>query len=76
MTQSKETMMDTIKPWYLSKTVWGGLIAGAASLSGLLGVPIAPDDEARLTELVLEAIALGGALTAILGRIAATTRIV
>jgi hypothetical protein len=63
------------KPWYASRAIWGGLIALAASLVGLLGYTISPADQAAIADLVLPiASGIGGGL-AIVGRIRATRRI-
>lgn len=67
--------MNGLKPWYLSKTMWGGLVAVAASLAGLAGVSIEPALEAEMTEAVLQAVSAVGAFLALIGRISATRRL-
>jgi hypothetical protein len=67
--------MNDMKPWYLSKSIWGGLVAVAASVGSLLGMPVGPADQQALTDAVLQAIGAGGALLAILGRVTAHERI-
>ncbi|MBB6180851.1 hypothetical protein [Pseudorhizobium flavum] len=67
--------MDGMKTWYQSKTVWGALIAVAASIAQMAGVDLAPDVQNDIADL---AIALGGALggaLSIYGRISASTAI-
>ncbi|CCF18637.1 conserved exported protein of unknown function [Pseudorhizobium banfieldiae] len=67
--------MDGMKTWYQSKTVWGALIAVAASIAQVAGVDLAPDVQDDMADL---AIALGGALggaLSIYGRISASTAI-
>jgi hypothetical protein len=67
--------MDGIKTWYQSKTVWGALIAVAASLAQVAGVDLTPEIQSDLADL---AIAFGGAIggaLSIYGRISADTAI-
>jgi hypothetical protein len=67
--------MDDTKQWYLSKTVWGGLIAVLASLLQATGVDIDPGMQDALADhLVALAGAVGG-LVAIYGRFAAFRRL-
>ncbi len=67
--------MIEMKPWYQSKTVWGGLIALSAPLLKFAGVDLAADAQGQLTDaLVTLAGAVGGVL-AIYGRMSATTAI-
>lgn len=56
------------KPWYRSRGVIGSLATVVATLAGLFGVSL---DAGTLTELVLQATALGGGLLALRGRIKA-----
>jgi NADPH-dependent curcumin reductase CurA len=67
--------MDEIKNWYESRSVWGGVLALAASLTGLFGVEVVglASDEA-VTALTAAAGAVGAAV-AIFGRFDARTRI-
>ena len=58
-----------------SKGVWGGLIAMAAGLLGLLGYTISPADQVQLVNLVAGIISAIGGILAIIGRIRATKRI-
>ncbi|WP_099865109.1 hypothetical protein [Pararhizobium haloflavum] len=67
--------MDDIKPWYLSKTIWGGLVAIAASVGSLLGVPVEPGDQAALSDAIITTVGAAGAVLTVVGRIAATSRI-
>lgn len=67
--------MNNTKQWYLSRTVWGGLVAVAASLLQATGITI--DSAAQGTmadDLAALAGAVGG-LVAIYGRIAAEHRL-
>ena len=67
--------MDTSKAWYMSRTVWGGLIAVAAPLVELAGLSVSADMQADLAD---KAVALAGAIggiVAIWGRLSATKSI-
>ena len=67
--------MDETKQWYLSKTVWGALIAILASLLPAMGVELDAGTQARLADnLVSLAGAIGG-LVAIYGRLTAEKRL-
>lgn len=68
--------MNNLKPWYLSKTVWGGLVAVAASMAHLAGLTIGPEDQELLAAALAETVATAGGLLAIYGRIAATSKLV
>ncbi len=67
--------MDSTKPWYQSRTVWGALIAVFAPLFGVAGLHLAPGIEAELADgLVAVAGGIGG-LLALYGRLSATSAI-
>lgn len=60
------------KAWYMSKGVWGGLIAIGAAVAGAFGIVVSPEDQASLAEAaVVVAGGVGGAL-AIVGRVMAS----
>ena len=64
-----------LKPWYLSKTVWGSLVAILAALAGLFDIEFHPDDQRRAVDMLVQGIGAAGALLALLGRLRATHRI-
>ncbi len=67
--------MISDKPWYLSRTVWAGLVALFLSVAGLFGVATDVIDQGNLTDVLLQlATAIAGIVT-IIGRIGATSRI-
>jgi Mg2+ and Co2+ transporter CorA len=51
------------KPWYQSKTIWGGVVAFLAVVGGLFGVDV---DEAQKSVLVEALVGLGGVIGLIL----------
>jgi hypothetical protein len=67
--------MDLIKPWYLSRTIWASIVAVMAAAGGAVGIPLDEGQQGAMTELVLHAVSAMAGLAAILGRFAATTRI-
>lgn len=67
--------MNDSKTWYMSKTVWGGVVAILASCANLLGLEITPEDERGAVDgLTALASAVGG-LIAVWGRISARSRL-
>jgi hypothetical protein len=67
--------MDDMKQWYLSKTVWGALIAIVASVARPMGLDLDIGLQAEMADsLVSLAGALGG-LVAVYGRVTAETRL-
>jgi hypothetical protein len=67
--------MEEMKQWYLSKTVWGALIAILASLLPAMGAELGADAQSQLADnLVSLAGAIGG-LIAIYGRLTAEKRV-
>jgi hypothetical protein len=67
--------MNDMKQWYVSKTVWGGLIAILASLMQAAGIVLDPAIQGDLAD---NAVALAGAvggLIAIYGRLTAEKRL-
>ena len=64
-----------IKPWYLSKTVWGSVIAILAAMAGMFDVDLSTEDHARAVELIVQAVGALGGLVALVGRFRATRRI-
>ena len=67
--------MDDSKPWWQSTGVWGGVVAVLAVGLGFFGYQISGDLQAELVETITSAIALGGGVLAIWGRIKATKTI-
>jgi len=60
------------KPWYLSRTIWGSLIAVAAALGSILGISLDQATQTELADIVVQLAGAAGALVAIYGRLAAT----
>ncbi len=60
------------KPWYLSRTIWGSLIAVAAALGSILGISLDQVTQTELADIVVQMAGAAGALVAIYGRLSAT----
>lgn len=67
--------MSEDKPWYLSRTIWAGLVALFLSLAGAFGFISDAVDHGALTDVMLQlATAIAGLIT-IFGRLGAISRI-
>ncbi len=64
------------KPWYKSKGVIGALVTTIALILNFAGFTIDPILQVEITENVLQAIAMGGGIYALIGRVVATKQIV
>lgn len=67
-------MIDS-KAWYQSKTVWGALIAVAASLLRLGGVELGLDIQGQLADAAVTLAGAIGGLLALYGRVSAQASI-
>ncbi len=67
--------MEETKPWYLSKSVIGGLVAVVASVAGIFHYSIGDADQAQLVELITGVVTLVGGVAAVVGRITASKKI-
>lgn len=67
--------MDTEKSWYLSRTVWAGLVTLCLPIASAFGVATDVINQGALTDVVLQlATAIAGIVT-VIGRVGATSRI-
>lgn len=64
-------MTSDPKSWLASKGVWGGLIAVAAGVAGVLGYNFSTADQASAMEAITAVISAFGGLLAIWGRVSA-----
>jgi len=60
------------KKWFESKTIWGALVAVAASVAGGFGFSINEASQLELTNAVVQLVAAMGAMVALYGRLNAT----
>ncbi len=67
--------MNSVKPWYLSKTILASIITIIMSLGGLFGLPTGLIDNAALADTIMQAITALMGLVAIMGRLTASKKI-
>lgn len=67
-------MLDK-KAWYLSKGVWGGIVAAGAGLAGLFGWTIPEGEVQNITEYVVSGIVTVAGLIGVYGRVKATSKV-
>ncbi|PZM17077.1 hypothetical protein [Rhizobium tubonense] len=67
--------MNDVKHWYLSKTVWGGLLAVAAFALQLKGFQLDPTDQSAIADSIVSITGAVGGILAIYGRVIATAAI-
>lgn len=67
--------MTTIKPWYLSRTIWASIVTILTGTAGLTGVPLDGLDGSVLTDTLLQAVSAISGLIAVFGRLSAKERI-
>lgn len=64
--------MNETKPWYFSRTVWGALVAIAASVGGAFGIMLGDVEQSTLTDAILQIVGAIGAVIALYGRLSAS----
>jgi hypothetical protein len=64
-------MNADLKPWYLSRTVWGGVLAIGASVANLAGFEISGTVQAELADRITALLAAAGGIVAVAGRLVA-----
>lgn len=67
--------MNTTKPWWQSKTLWGAAVTLVAAALGMAGIDLADSERESVTEMLTSLGAAIGGLIAIFGRISARSRI-
>ncbi|GGA93581.1 hypothetical protein GCM10011491_22220 [Brucella endophytica] len=67
--------MNTIKPWYLSKTIWASVVTLGVSAAGLFGFAADAVDQSALVETIMQLITAVSGLIAIVGRFHANSRL-
>ena len=63
------------KDWYMSKGVWGSLVAGAAGFSGLFGLNIDADTVNGITNVIMSGVVTISAAWSLYGRVVANSTI-
>ena len=67
--------MNTFKPWYLSRTIWGSIVALVAAAASAFGMEIDDATQSAFVDVALQLVAVGGSLVAVVGRVSATSMI-
>ena len=66
-------MLDfDLKPWWTSRTIWGGLMALAGSGLGVFGYELGGADQSALIEAGASAVTAVGGIVSIWGRVKAS----
>jgi len=65
--------MTDQKKWWMSKTVWGVIVMLISSALSTTGVPLTPELQGTIVELIMQAITVGGGALAVYGRVTAKT---
>lgn len=60
------------KEWYLSKTVWGGIVAAVVGVLSMFGVGDIAGEQDTITELIMQTITVISGIVAVYGRITAS----
>lgn len=66
--------MET-KKWYQSKAIWGGIVAVASGLAGLIGVEIDEQTQQDIVNVIVEVGSVVGGVMAIYGRLKANKEV-
>ena len=67
--------MEDVKPWYVSRTIWASIVMVAATVSAVFGFPVEDADAAALIDTIMQGVAATAGIAAIVGRLAARSRI-
>ena len=68
---------STSKSWYLSKAVWGSLVAVVVGTLMMFGVGTELEgEETAIVELIMQIVAVAGGVVALIGRVVARKNIV
>jgi hypothetical protein len=67
--------MEDDKQWYMSKTVWGALLALGASVLQFTGIQVGAVDQSTIADSAVSIAGAVGSLIAVYGRVTATSTI-
>ena len=67
--------MENMKQWYLSKTVWGALVAILAGLLPVTGMELDAGAQSQLADDFVSLVGAVGGLVAVYGRLTAEKRL-
>lgn len=69
------TPVDEAKPWYESRTMIGSVVATIAIIANMAGFQIDGLLETEVADTAFQAVALGGVVYALIGRVLATKKL-
>lgn len=67
--------MTDQKKWWMSKTVWGVIVMLISSALATTGIPLTPEIQGTIVELIMQGITVAGGALAVYGRITAKAEI-
>lgn len=67
--------MEQSKPWHHSRTIWASIVTVVAIVGAAFGLPVDDLEQQILVDALLQAAAAVGAISAIIGRLAARSKI-
>jgi hypothetical protein len=63
------------KPWYRSKTIWGGVVMALCYSAGAGGVQITAEEQSRAVDMLSAAGELAGLIMVVIGRFMAAGKL-
>ena len=78
LNRSKEThvALAAVKPWYASRTVWGGIVAAVCGLLPLLGLDVDAGTQGAIADVAVQSVGVAGAVAAIVFRVKADKKLI
>jgi len=67
--------MTDQKSWFMSKTVWEVIVMLISSALASTGIPLTPELQGTIVELIMQGITVGGGALAVYGRVTAKAEI-
>lgn len=67
--------MIDVKPWWMSKAMWGGIVAAAAGIAGVAGLSLDATDQAQIVDWIVSGATIAGGIMAMIGRLMAKSEL-
>ena len=68
--------LNSAKPWFASRTVWGGLVAAVCGLLPLLGLDVDAGTQGAIADVAVQSVGVAGAVAAIVFRVKADKKLI
>lgn len=68
--------MNDMKAWWMSRGVWGSLVAIGAGAVGVTGINLDAPIQSELTDILISGATLAGGAVALYGRIVAVAKVI